>query len=439
MKKLFDILSLKSDFYRNLISVAAVVFLVKIFGFIKEIFISKSFGMTDQLDVFFILILLPAFFKNVFLGAFKAVLIPNYIFAQKNNNRYFHNNLLLQSLLLSVLLTVIVFFLLDPINTYLSRNYSLEIAQQVSSYQNIILWCVPVWTFSALLSGLLDVKKKFTISVFAPIITSVFTIASLLIFEPSVFIIIVAYVFGALFEFIFLLLNNPIRIDFKYVDFYNSESINLYYQFLPKLFSGLVIGLNPIIDQFFTSRLADGAISTLNYGMKFPAFIIGILSISVGNVILPYFAEIAKKPVSEIVHFLKSKLMYLFLISSVCTLFLILFGSDLISIFFQRGQFSVSDSQRVSSVLLMFSFQIPFYLMDIVLVRFLTAYNLNWFNILSSSISVVVNLLCNFWLIEKYGVAGIALSTSIVILVSFLTKWAYVNSLIKKNKINQYV
>lgn len=82
VKLLFDSLFLKDGIYRNIASVIITVFIVKILGFLKEVFIGNIFGMSEDLDIFFILILIPAFFR-FFLGAFKAVVIPNYIFTQK--------------------------------------------------------------------------------------------------------------------------------------------------------------------------------------------------------------------------------------------------------------------------------------------------------------------------------------------------------------------
>ena len=52
LNKLQEIFAKNSGFYKNILSVAIVVFLVKVFGFIKEIYISKSFGMSEELDVF---------------------------------------------------------------------------------------------------------------------------------------------------------------------------------------------------------------------------------------------------------------------------------------------------------------------------------------------------------------------------------------------------
>ena len=57
VNNLFD----KSDVYRDIALVVLTVFIVKILGFFKEVLIGNSFGMTEELDVFFILILLLSF------------------------------------------------------------------------------------------------------------------------------------------------------------------------------------------------------------------------------------------------------------------------------------------------------------------------------------------------------------------------------------------
>ena len=374
----------KSDVYRDIAFVVFTVFIVKILGFLKEVLIGNSFGMTEELDVFFILILIPSFFSSVFLGAFKAVLIPNYIFAQKKSNTVFHNNLIVQTILLSLALTIGLYFLSAPINTYLVRNYSEVFANQVFANQNLFLLCIPVWTFSSLLSGLLDIKKRFVISALYPIITSIVFIVLLFFNRPSIHILVYAFVLGSFFELLFLLYFQPVKLVLSDVKFNDPDSIILYQQFLPKLLAGVIIGFNPIVDQLFTSQLTDGAISTLNYGNKLPAFAIAILSIGIGNVLLPYFAHLKDTPKGEILILLNKKFKSIFIIGALCTLFLIVFGKDLIILFFQNGAFTIKDSENVSSVLIMFSVQIPFYLLDIILVRLLTAFNLNVFNITSS-------------------------------------------------------
>ncbi len=422
---------------KNVSSLIFIVFIVKVFAFIKEVYLGNIFGMSEDLDIFFILILIPGFFNNVFLGAFKAVIIPNYIFAQKKGNIVFHNNLIFNTIVLSSLLTAGLYICSNPINSYLVRNYSNDIAYAVFDNQYLLLICIPIWTFSALLSGLLDIRKKFIISAVYPIVTSIVFILFLFFFEASISLLIKAFVIGSFFELLLLFLFQPVKFALSKIKLNDPDTIVLYRQFIPKLVAGLILGLNPIIDQAFSSELADGAISTLNYGNKFPAFAITILTIAVGNVILPYFARLKGITNGLVLQKLNKILTYLFILGSFFTLFLVVFGKDLIVLFFQNGNFSSSDSENVYFVLFMFSFQIPFYLLSIIIVRFLTAFNLNLFTIVSSSLMVAINFACNYIFIKKYGVSGIALSTSIVMIFGFLFQYAYV--LIKLKVKNQII
>ena len=123
VKILLNSIFLKDGISRNIATVIFTVFIVKVLGLLKEIYIGNKFGMSEELDIFFILILIPSFFSNVFLGAFKAVVIPNYIFAQKKGNLIFQNNIILQTIILASLLTLGLFLCSTPINTYLIRNY----------------------------------------------------------------------------------------------------------------------------------------------------------------------------------------------------------------------------------------------------------------------------------------------------------------------------
>ena len=130
----------KDGLYTNIASVIITVLIVKILGFIKEVYVGNIFGMSEELDIFFILILIPSFFNNVFLGAFKAVFIPNYIFAQKKGNLVLHNNIIILTLILSSILTLCLFVCSDPINTYLVRNYSNDVSNAVYENQNLLLF-----------------------------------------------------------------------------------------------------------------------------------------------------------------------------------------------------------------------------------------------------------------------------------------------------------
>ena len=350
---------------------------------------------------------------------------------KKKGNLIFQNNIVLQTIILGSILTLAFFVCSTHVNTYLVRNYSNDIASAVFENQNLLLICIPIWTFSSLLSGLLEIRKKFIVGAVYPIITSIVFISLLFFFEPTIGLLIRAFVIGSFFELCLLLLFQPIKFVYKNVNFKDADSIILYKQFIPKLLAGLIIGFNPIVDQVFTSEIADGAISTLNYGNKLPAFAITILTLGVGNVILPYFARLKGISNGQVLKYLNEILISLFIVGSMCTTFLLIFGKNLIILFFQNDNFTSQDSENVFLVLVMFSFQIPFYLLSMTLIRFLTAFNLNTFTIVSTSFMVIINVICNYLFIDEYGVSGIALSTSIVTLSNFLIMYIYVRNKLK--------
>ena len=165
---------------------------------------------------------------------------------------------------------------------------------------------------------------------------------------------------GAIIELVYVINISDVRISFGKINFKDKDVSILINQFSPKLISGLIVGLNPIVDQFFSSSIADGAISTLNYGSKFPVFATSLLSISVGNVLLPHFSRFKTNSNKEIKSELNKTLIFLLIVGSLITLILFNYGDFLISVFFERGDFNKNNTREVFKVLRMFSFQIPF-------------------------------------------------------------------------------
>ena len=98
-----------NDLYKNIASVGFVIFFIKIVALFKERYVGQIFGISETLDIFYILILVPFFIQNVFIGSFKAVFIPNYIRLNNEDKVYFHNNLIILGIFFSLLLAIIFY------------------------------------------------------------------------------------------------------------------------------------------------------------------------------------------------------------------------------------------------------------------------------------------------------------------------------------------
>jgi putative peptidoglycan lipid II flippase len=91
-----------------------------------------------------------------------------------------------------------------------------------------------------------------------------------------------------------------------------------------------------------------------------------------------------------------------------------------VKILFQRGAFTAADTELVSSVQVCYAIQIPFYVWSMLFVRFITAVRRNDILMYTSGINLVLDVVLNLVLMRVWRVAGIALSTSIMYIVSFL-------------------
>lgn len=417
-------IKLSSSTVRGVMIVASATLLVKIVGFAKESIVGSSFGMTGLLDSFYILILIPAFLRSVFIGAFKAAFIPSFV-NSKNRQQLFAQSVIIV-LVISLILSVLGVIISPYINGYLSRDLSFEIKSLIQRHQALFYICIPLWSISSILTAIMDVKKKYFFSALSPLIPSLTIIVVLALLSVNIQSLYTGYILGAFFELVYLIWFSRIVFHFKWGKFWSYELRLLINQFVPKLTAGMLIGLNPLVDQFFSSSVGEGAISTLNYGNKLPAFVIGIIAVAITNVLLPHFSKMVRRENNKVLKELKSKLVVLFIVGTILSIFLVFFGEHLIRLLFERDKFSNKNSSAVYSVLLMYSIQIPFYVTNIALVRFLTAFNLNMFSVISSAVAVCLNFIGNYFLVKELGIKGVALSTSIVIFVSCWMKYHYV-------------
>jgi putative peptidoglycan lipid II flippase len=97
-----------------------------------------------------------------------------------------------------------------------------------------------------------------------------------------------------------------------------------------------------------------------------------------------------------------------------------LISEPLTRLLFERGAFTATDTLVTSRVQTLFFLQIPFHVAGMVLVRLLSALGRNFLLMLFGVIMVGTNTVADIILMQFLGVAGIALSTSLVFVVSFL-------------------
>jgi putative peptidoglycan lipid II flippase len=101
-------------------------------------------------------------------------------------------------------------------------------------------------------------------------------------------------------------------------------------------------------------------------------------------------------------------------------LIFILASRFLVGLLFERGMFTANDTEHVAPVQSLYMFQLPFYIAGMLFVRLLSALKANYVLMLGTCLSFALNIILDYALMKWIGVAGIALSTSIVYAAAFI-------------------
>jgi putative peptidoglycan lipid II flippase len=185
-----------------------------------------------------------------------------------------------------------------------------------------------------------------------------------------------------------------------------------------KITSSFLSMMNGFIDKFFAGQLIVGSIAALNYGNRVPAFGVTIVIMALGSVLLPHFSRLVNEDLKSAYHYL-FKILKLVLVIGLIVVILAIFSSDwIVQIWLERNEFTHQDTLKVSTIQKILLANVPFYLCTLIMVKFLTSINKNKFMAQISFVNLLVNIILNMIFIKYYGVFGLALSTTFVLIIS---------------------
>ncbi|GAB6126963.1 lipid II flippase MurJ [Humidesulfovibrio idahonensis] len=175
------------------------------------------------------------------------------------------------------------------------------------------------------------------------------------------------------------------------------------------------LALSSFIDNAIASTLGEGAVSTLSYAWKLPSGFVTLLGLTLSTVLLPYFTSLAHRaPAGELARASRGVVKRLLLVCAPLAVAGALASPLLVALLFQRGRFDAQAAGLVSVVQACYFAQLPFYLLCIVTQRMLQALARFRFLLLLQAGLVAVNACTSYGLSRVMGVAGIAVSSTLM-------------------------
>jgi putative peptidoglycan lipid II flippase len=408
--------------FRAAATVGTLTVGVKLIALSKEIAVANYFGRSDAVDAFLAAYLVPGFVIALVAGSLSAALIPTFIQVRQRDGegaaqRLFSSCMVWsQSLLLglSVLLAGTAPYLFRA----LARGFSADKLQLCTHLLYAMLPLILLSGLAANFTAIFYANKCFWIPAISPMLTPLLTCVLLLTRARiwGAWSLAAGAVLGGLCECV--LLGTALRRKGTYIwprwHGLTPDVRQVGLQYLPLLFGALLTSGVTVVDQSMAAWLQPGSMAALAYGNRIVSVVVGLTATSLSAAVIPYFSEmVVARNWGACRDTLKTYTRILLpVMTAICAL-LIALSPVLVRQLFQRGAFSAQDTMTVSRVQVMYALQIPFYAAGVLYVRLLTAMNRNDLVMISAGINlgldVVLNLVCMKW----FGVAGIALSTSL--------------------------
>ena len=434
--------SVNRRIFAAMLTVGGLSLAVKIVSTLKEIVIAQQFGVGDALDAFLIAYLVPSFAINVIAGSFNAALIPTYVQVREQEGQEAAQRLFSSVMVWSAGLLIAFSVLLGIASSYilpvLGSSFSSEKLALTRTLFLIVLPTLPLSGMFVTWAAVLNAGERFALAAIAPVLTPIVVILVVYGWGGTwgVYAFAVAMVVGAILE-ASLVMSALKRQGISPIPRWYGMTPSLKQvtkQYIPMVAGALMMGSTGLVDQSMAAMLGPGSVSVLNYGNKISSVVVTIGAMAVSTAVLPQFSRMVAAGLwANVRNTIKTYTRLIFFITIPLSFIMILTSQALVSLLFQKGAFTASDTLQVASVQSLYILQLPFYVCGMLFVRLISAFKANHILMWGTAISFVLNISLDYLFMKRLGVPGIALSTSVVYLVSFCYLWWMSSRLLSKN------
>jgi putative peptidoglycan lipid II flippase len=191
--------------------------------------------------------------------------------------------------------------------------------------------------------------------------------------------------------------------------------------------AALAAGIGPInvtINTNFATSAGEGAVTWLNYAFRLLQMPIGVFGVAIASAALPAMTRAIAKAGNRVddaaARELQSALELVLWLMVPCMLILICNSLPMIRLLFQHARFTSEDATATAVALSAYSYGIIGYGMAKVLTAFYFALERTKFALIVGVISIMVNLVGNSILVERFGHVGLAMTSSVSLSINAL-------------------
>jgi len=421
--------SLNGRIFAATVMIAGIGSVVKGVSLGKEMLVSRYLGAGDALDAFYVAFLLPTFMVGIIVSACNEAFVPTYIEVRENEGVDAAQRVFASVAVVNVAVLIGLGFVLAGSQRWLlpllGSGFSPTKVALTRALFFILLASLFVSGLNALWRAALNAHEYFALTAIAPIAIPIMTTILLLVspLQWRIYGLVTGTLAGVACELVILgcaLRRQGLALVPRWSGF-DWRLLQVLKQATPSAAAGILMGCTSLIDQSMAAMLHSGSVSALNYANKLIPVLLGIGSSSLSVAVLPALSRLSARRDWQGVHRIVSTYTrIIFLVGVPATVILIALSEPIVRMVFQGGAFTSQNTHLVASVQSLLCLEVPFYAAAMLCVSALCALKRNDVLIWGTTIAVVENVVLNYLFMKMFGLAGIALSTSLVYMTAFL-------------------
>ncbi|MGB8259827.1 MAG: murein biosynthesis integral membrane protein MurJ [Terracidiphilus sp.] len=415
--------------------------LVKVVATLKEFVVAGVYGRSDAMDAFLAAFLIPNLLINLISESMNQALVPTLVRVREREGHERAQQLLSSSMLWVCLLLAAVSLAMAAAARgffpLIASNYApakLELALRIFY---ALLPLVLITGIATNCTAVLNTFERFALPALALVVIPAATMlgALLLSGKQGIWAIVWATLAGSAVHAaltVWMLERRGYRFRLRWHGS-NPATLEVAQQYGPVLLSSVVASGGLLVDQAMAAMLPPGSVSALAYANRFVSVVITLLAGAVSSAVVPYFSKmVAHEDWAGCRSALRTWVRLTMAVSAPIAALLVAGAHLLVRVAYQHGAFGPADTATVTPVLAMYALQIPFFVSSRVFYRFLVSMRRTDLIFYCGALNLALDIVLNLLLMHWFGVAGIALATSLWTVSTFLFLWYWARKLLRR-------
>jgi putative peptidoglycan lipid II flippase len=431
--------SINRRIFRAAAAVTAAGVVVKLVATLKEVVLAGVYGRSDAMEAFLAAALIPSLLINLVSESMNQSLVPTLVRVRAQHGHAYAQKLLSNTMLCMCLLlgsvSVIAGLGAKVMFPLLASHFSEHKLALTIRLFYAMLPLVLITGVASNCTAVLNTFDRFASPALAPMAISLASIVGTLAFggQLGIWALIYATLAGSIVHaaIVAWMMNvHGYKLRLRWHGF-TEGTREVAGQYWPVLLGGILASGGLLVDQSMAASLASGSVAALVYANRFVSVVLTLLAGAVGTAVAPYFSHmVAANDWNGCRHTLKTWLGITAAVSVPVAAGLIVGANLIIRTAFERGAFGKQDTAVVAPVLAMYAIQIPFFVCSRVFYRFLVAVRRTDLILYCGMVNLALDVVLNLVLMHLFGVAGIALATSLWTVSTFFFLWYWTRRLL---------